>query len=91
MRGVAGGAGVVTFPAPITAGGTLPLTVTCTPASGTRFTTGGTPVACLAMDAQGRQATCSFTVTVTPLLIDVKRFIAFGDSITAGENGRPAR
>jgi lysophospholipase L1-like esterase len=40
------------------------------------------------MDAQGRQATCSFTVTVTPLLIDAKRFIAFGDSITAGENGR---
>jgi lysophospholipase L1-like esterase len=40
------------------------------------------------MDAQGRQATCSFMVTVTPLLIDVKRFIAFGDSITAGENGR---
>jgi lysophospholipase L1-like esterase len=88
MRGVAGGVGDVTYPAPTTVGGTLPVTVSCTPASGTRFATGGTPVACLAMDAQGRQATCSFTVTVTPLLIDVKRFIAFGDSITAGENGR---
>jgi lysophospholipase L1-like esterase len=88
MRGVPGGAGEITYPAPTTVGGMLPVTVSCTPASGTRFTTGVTPVACLAMDAQGRQATCSFTVTVTPLLIDVKRFIAFGDSITAGENGR---
>jgi lysophospholipase L1-like esterase len=88
MRGVPGGAGNVTFQVPTAVGGALPVTVSCTPASGTRFATGVTPVACLAMDAQGRQANCSFTVTVTPLLIDVKRLIAFGDSITAGENGR---
>ena len=88
MRGVPGGSGDVTYQTPTTVGGTHPVSVSCTPASGTRFAPGVTPVACLAMDAQGRQATCSFTVTVTPLLIDVKRFIAFGDSITAGENGR---
>jgi lysophospholipase L1-like esterase len=90
IRGVAGSGRDITFTAPSTTGGTQPITVSCAPASGTRFTTGATPVACMAMDAQGRQVSCSFAVTLTPLLIDVTRFIAFGDSVTAGENGRPS-
>jgi lysophospholipase L1-like esterase len=88
VRGVPGGGGDVMFQPPTTQGGTLPVSASCAPASGTRFTAGTTPVACTAKDAQGRQAACAFSVTVTPLLIDVKRFIAFGDSVTAGENGR---
>lgn len=91
VRGVPGGGGDVMFPAPTTQGGTLPVSVSCTPASGTRFMTGVTPVACAAMDAQGRRAACAFSITLTPLLIDVTRFIAFGDSVTAGENGRLSR
>jgi lysophospholipase L1-like esterase len=89
VRGVTGGGREVLFSAPTTHGGTLPVSVTCTPASGTVFTGGTTPVACAALDAQGRQAACSFAVMLTPLLLDATRFIAFGDSVTAGENGRP--
>jgi lysophospholipase L1-like esterase len=89
IRGVAGTGREVAFTGPTTHGGTLPLSLACAPASGAVFTTGQTPVACTVMDAQGRQAGCSFSVTLTPLLLGVTRFIAFGDSVTAGENGRP--
>ncbi len=88
-RGLPGGAGDVVYPAPVTAGGTLPLAVSCIPASGSRFSSGSTPVGCVATDGRGRQAACTFSVTVTPLLLGATRFIAFGDSITEGENGRP--
>ncbi|XP_038066601.1 fibrillin-1-like [Patiria miniata] len=42
-------------------------TVECTPASGTDFVIGQTPVTCTATDAAGNKATpdCTFTVTVT--------------------------
>ena len=89
VHGVTGGGRAVTFAAPTTSGGTVPLTVTCTPASGATFTTGETPVACTVLDGQGRQASCAFAVKLTPVVLDVTRFIAFGDSVTAGENGRP--
>jgi lysophospholipase L1-like esterase len=89
VRGVPGAGRDVMFSAPATLGGALPVSVSCAPASGTRFIPGVTPVACAAMDALGRQSQCAFAVTLTPLLIDVTRFIAFGDSVTAGENGRP--
>src|SRR5688500_10581439 len=91
VRGAAGGSADVLFTAPTTVGGTLPVSVTCTPASGTRFVTGVTPVSCAATDAQGRQAGCSFTVTLAPRRLGATRFIAFGDSVTAGENGRLGR
>jgi lysophospholipase L1-like esterase len=89
IRGVPGSGREIAFTAPTPHGGTLPVSVACAPASGAIFATGQTPVACTVMDAQGRQAGCSFSVTLTPLLLDVTRFIAFGDSVTAGENGRP--
>lgn len=87
-RGLPGGEGNVTYPPPATTGGTPPLTVVCAPASGSRFTSGPTPVACSVTDGRGRQAACTFTVTVTPPVLAAQRFIAFGDSITEGENGR---
>jgi lysophospholipase L1-like esterase len=78
----------VTYPAPVVTGGAAPVSVACSPASGGTFPFGMTPVTCNASDTQGRQASCSFTVTVTHKEIAVTRFLAFGDSITLGENGR---
>lgn len=88
VRGVPGGAADVTFAAPAVTAGAPPVAIACTPPSGSRFTSGATPVTCTATDARGRQASCAFAVTVTPLLLGATRFIAFGDSITEGENGR---
>lgn len=85
-----GGALPVSFPAPSTSGGTLPVSVACAPASGSLFNVGATPVACTATDRIGRQARCAFGVTVSAPTLSVSKFIAFGDSITEGENGRAA-
>ena len=91
VRGVPGGTQPVTFPAPVVTGGAAPVNVTCTPGSGAPFTVGTTGVACTAVDAKSRQAQCSFSVTLTPLLLSVTKFVAFGDSFTEGEDGRTAR
>lgn len=88
VRGVPGGIQAVTYPAPTVAGGTAPVTTTCTPASGASFSVGTSAVACTAVDASARQAQCSFSVTLTPLLLSVTKYVAFGDSLTEGENGR---
>jgi lysophospholipase L1-like esterase len=76
----------VTFATPSVAAGKEPVTVACTPASGATFAMGATTVTCTGTDALNRTNSCSFTVTVsrTPQLT-VTRFLAFGDSITAGE------
>ncbi|MDP2321471.1 MAG: GDSL-type esterase/lipase family protein [Acidobacteriota bacterium] len=76
----------VTFAAPTVAAGKEPVTVACTPASGATFPLGATTVTCTGTDALSRANSCSFTVTVsrTPELTMTK-FLAFGDSITAGE------
>ncbi|MFM1768571.1 MAG: hypothetical protein RJA22_1100 [Verrucomicrobiota bacterium] len=39
-------------------------TISCSPASGSTFSLGATPVTCTATDAAGNTDTCSFTVTV---------------------------
>jgi lysophospholipase L1-like esterase len=80
---------MVTFAAPQVSGGASPVTVTCTPASGSLFRLGTTPVSCAAEDAQTRQATCSFKVTLTGFSLAAARFDTFGDSLTEGEVGRP--
>jgi len=67
------------------------VSVVCTPASGSLFAVGSSSVGCTAVDARGRQSVCSFAVTLTPLLLDATKFVAVGDSLTEGENGRPAR
>ncbi len=80
----------VTFAAPTVAAGKEPVTVACTPASGSTFPLGATTVTCTGTDALNRTNSCSFTVTVsrTPQLT-VTKFMAFGDSITAGEVTSP--
>src|SRR5262245_56861734 len=88
VTGVVGGMQSVTYPAPVATGGAAPLTTTCAPTSGSSFPTGATTVSCTTNDTQNRQASCSFSVTLQPLLLTVKRFVAFGDSVTAGEDGR---
>ncbi len=55
---------VVDFPLPVASDPCAGVTVRCSPASGTRFSTGTTTVTCTATDAGGNSANCSFTVTV---------------------------
>jgi lysophospholipase L1-like esterase len=78
---------VISWPAPTTQGGTAPVQTSCTPASGSAFLPGTTTVACTATGSGANQtASCSFPVTVTrPPQIPVTRFMAFGDSITEGQ------
>jgi lysophospholipase L1-like esterase len=76
-----------TYGSPTVTGGTAPVSMTCTPPSGSTFALGSTAVTCTATDAVRRTADCSFTLTVTlpsPRL-GVTRILAFGDSITMGE------
>jgi lysophospholipase L1-like esterase len=84
-----GGVTTVTFTAPTVVNGQAPLTVACTPSSGSPFSVGQRTVNCTATDALQRPATCSFLVTVlnTPKL-STTSFLAFGDSITYGEDGQ---
>jgi lysophospholipase L1-like esterase len=81
----------VTYPDPTITGGQSPFTLTCAPVSGASYAVGTTPVTCTVTDAQRRTATCSFPITVvippTPR-IGLTNFVAFGDSITRGEDGR---
>lgn len=75
----------VTFGKPTLAGGTAPVTTTCTPDTGTLFPVGASTVSCTATDAQARTSTCSITVSVQPTLtLKAMSMLAFGDSITEG-------
>ena len=65
------------------------MSVACAPESGSEFSIGVTTVTCNASDALGRQASCSFAVTLRHRPFLLTRYLAFGDSITLGENGRP--
>lgn len=78
----------VSFTAPTTTGGRAPVQVGCNRQSGSLFPQGATTVLCTASDAASQSAACSFTVTVTFTIaprLTKTRFVAFGDSITAGE------
>ena len=63
------------------------MTTTCTPVSGTQFSLGPTTVQCTATDSLGRTAVCSFKVTLSRETLGATRFLAFGDSVTEGQNG----
>ena len=79
----------VPYPPATVTGGTAPTTLTCAPPSGSTFQVGSTAVTCTVTDQAGRTATCGFSVTVTaPPSLTRTRFLAFGDSITWGEDGR---
>lgn len=80
----------VTYAAPTISGGASPVTVTCDPASASDFRLGTTRVQCSATDAQSRVAMCSFNVTLTGFALSALKFGTFGDSLTAGETGRPS-
>lgn len=90
VRGVAGAMQTVDFPAPTVTGGASPTATICSPASGASFPLGSTSVSCNASDAQSRQASCTFNVTLTGFALNAARFDAFGDSLTEGETGRPS-
>jgi lysophospholipase L1-like esterase len=82
--------GSIIFGAPQVDKGAAPVTLACTHSSGSSFPIGVTTVECTASDAMNRSATCSFQVTVTPSpKIALTKFMAFGDSITAGEVTSP--
>lgn len=80
----------VAFDVPVAQGGSPPVAVACTPASGSQFPLGTHTVTCTATDALARTASCSFSVVVTPApqLSSVK-FLAYGDSITYGITSDP--
>lgn len=82
-----GGGEAVTYTAPVVTGGTPPVSTTCTPGSGSTFPLGTTAVGCTAKDAINRTAVCSFSVSLTSSTLGAMSFVAFGDSITAGQNG----
>lgn len=82
----------VTFDSPTTTGGVAPVTLSCSPVSGSLFSGGTTPVTCSATDSRGITATCTTSVFVRlpPRLVGT-RMMAFGDSITAGRYSDPVR
>lgn len=76
----------INFETPSATDGQGTVTVACTPGSGSTFPIGATEVSCTATDSLSRTASCSFSVTVQKLpTLSKTRFLAFGDSITAGE------
>jgi lysophospholipase L1-like esterase len=78
----------VAFAAPTTTGGVAPVQVSCTRQSGSMFTQGTTPVQCTAIDSTNQSVSCQFNVTVVFTIaprITRTKFLAFGDSLTAGE------
>jgi len=78
----------VTYPSPTAAGGTAPITTTCTPPSGVTYPIGSTLVTCNAVDVKLQTASCTFSMTVTvPARTSVTRYVAFGDSMSDGVLG----
>ena len=79
----------VTFADPVVSNGKTPLTTSCTPPSGSSFPVGTTVVSCKTTDALQRSASCTFNVQVTaPPIISLQHFVAFGDSLTWGQDGQ---
>lgn len=82
----------VTFGSPIPNGGTPPVNLSCSPVSGSLFPGGTSQVVCTATDSRGLSATCNTTVFVrVPARLVGTKFLAFGDSITAGRYSDPIR
>ena len=76
----------IRYGAATAAGGTPPVQVTCSPGSDTLFPVGTTTVTCTGTDTRGQSASCTFSVRITPPpTVTATRYVAFGDSITAGE------
>ncbi|HJQ22880.1 MAG TPA: HYR domain-containing protein [Blastocatellia bacterium] len=75
---------VVNYPAPTASDNCSGVTVSCSPASGSTFNKGTTPVNCTATDTSGNTASCSFAVTVVdtekPTILCPANQTAFQDS-----------
>ena len=54
----------VTFANPVFIDGTIPVTVSCTPKSGSQFSLGTTTVSCVGTNASQQSSSCTTTVTV---------------------------
>ena len=86
-----GGPLPVSFELPMATGGQEPVTVGCTLEPGHGFDIGTTEVSCSASDALQQTAGCTFPVTVVgPPKLSETRFLAFGDSLTAGWVSSPS-
>ena len=85
---VIAGSQAVNYGAPTVVAGQPPVSVSCTPPSGSMFPIGDTSVTCTGTDALGRVASCTLLVTVRARQLSTTKFLAFGDSMTEGENGR---
>ncbi len=84
------GGGVVVEYAPQIMGGEPPVVIACSPASGSIFPVATTAVECTASDRLDQTDSCAFDITVSsPPMIAATRFLAFGDSITAGVVSAP--
>jgi len=82
----AAGTARVSYPLPQNQGGEGAVTINCSPESGAVFPVGSTSVECTIRDSLNRSASCSFSVIVTAApRLRLTRFMAFGDSLTAGE------
>jgi len=81
---------VVSYPDPSVEGGLEPISTECIPPSGNSFSIGDTTSECTTSDDLGQTASCSFQITVLPPPeLAVTRFLAFGDSLTAGVISSP--
>ena len=82
------GSSIAVAYAATTINGRAPVTIVCVPPSGSVFGIGQKTIVCTATDALQRTDTCSVAITVlAPPALAVTRFLAFGDSITRGEDG----
>ena len=88
VSGVVGAGEIITYPPATVTGGLPPVVVACNPPSGSTFPAGTTTATCTANDSLGRQTACSFTVTLVAVTLNAHKYMAFGDSVTAGEDGR---
>ena len=89
-QSLTGSTAQVLFSAPQVAGGLAPVSSTCAPPSGVAFPVGTSTVNCSASDDLGQTTSCNFTIQVLPPpQLAVTRFLAFGDSLTAGETSTP--
>jgi lysophospholipase L1-like esterase len=87
MAGVKTPSVEIVYPKPVLTGGSAPITSSCEPRQGTAFPLGTTLVNCSTTDSQQRRAACTFSVTISRSVLTAERFLAFGDSITAGDDG----
>ena len=71
-------------------GGQAQVEQSCSPESGSTFDIGTTTVVCSASDALQQTSACSLSVVVlAPPQLAATRFLAFGDSLTAGVVAQP--